>query len=69
VDGVTGMDVQYLLNGAADYVNSAAVGTRWPDVLAVRIELTLESPEAVGTDGNPITRQVIQIASLRNRNP
>ena len=69
VEGVTDMTVTYLLNDGDQYVAAATVGTRWPDVVAARIELTLESPDRVGTDGNPITRQVIQVSSLRNRNP
>ena len=71
VEGVTGMTVTYLLDGAATYVPAAAVtaAARWPDVTAARIQLTLQSPDSVGTDGNPITRQVIQVSSLRNRNP
>ena len=69
VEGVTGMTVTYLLNDGDQYVTAALVGTRWPDVIAARIELTLESPDNVGTDGNPIRRRVIQVSSLRNRNP
>lgn len=69
VEGVTGMQVLYLLEGATTYVSAGAVGPLWADVIAARIELALESPESVGTDGNPIRRQVIQVSSLRNRNP
>jgi type IV pilus assembly protein PilW len=63
------MQVRYLLDGGIAYVDAAAVGARWADVTAARIELTLESPERVGTDGNELTRQMIQVSSLRNRNP
>jgi type IV pilus assembly protein PilW len=69
VEGVVDMQVRYLLDGGIAYVDAAAVGARWADVTAARIELTLESPERVGTDGNELTRQMIQVSSLRNRNP
>jgi type IV pilus assembly protein PilW len=70
VEGVTGMTTSYLLNGANSYVGAAAVGTAgWPDVIAIRVELDFESEDAVGTDGQPLRREIIQVASLRNRNP
>ena len=68
VEGVSGMTLEYLLRGANNYVSAGAVGN-WADVVSVRAILTLQSPDRVGTDGNPITRQVIQVASIRNRNP
>ena len=69
VEGVTGMQVLYRIEKIGPYLDAATVGTNWPAVIAARIELTLESPDSVGTDGNPIRRQVIQVSSLRNRNP
>lgn len=69
VEGVSGMTLQYLLRGGTDYVTASAVAGNWADVISVRALLTLESPDSVGTDGNPISRQVVQVASLRNRNP
>ena len=68
VEGVTAMNLEYLLRGGTNYVGAAAVGN-WADVISVRATLALRSPENIGTNGNPITRQMVQVASLRNRNP
>ena len=68
-EGVTGMTIGYLLAGAADYVDVAGVGNNWANVVALRIDLLLESPDRIGSDGRPISRHIIQVASLRNRNP
>lgn len=68
VPGVQAMDLTYLLPGAVNYVAAGAVpAARWGEVLAVRMTLTLASEENTGTDGNPIARQLVQVASLRNR--
>ena len=70
IDGVTNMAVTYLLRGAADYGAASTVGAaNWGNVIAMRIDLTLVSEDNVGTDGNPLQRHLIQVASLRNRNP
>lgn len=37
------------------------------DVVAARLTLSLSSAEAVGSDGQPIQRELIVVASLRNR--
>ena len=71
IPGVTGMALQYLLRGAANYVDVGAVpADGWGNVVAVRMTLQLESsgPDGnTGTDGNPIRRQLVQVANLRNR--
>lgn len=67
LEGVNDLDITYLLSGRTSYVDALGVG-EWGDVLAIRLVLTLESMDKVGTDGNPITRQLIQVVSLRNRN-
>lgn len=67
LEGVQNMQITYLSSGAASYVPAASVGD-WGQVVSVRIVLTLTSMENVGTDGNPIERQLIQTVSLRNRN-
>ena len=69
VEGVSGMTLEYLLSGGNQYVDAATVGSNWANVISVRATLTLRSPENIGTNGNPITRQMVQVASLRNRNP
>ena len=69
-EGVQNMTISYLLRGANGYVPATAVGAaNWGNVLSMRIELALQSTDSVGTDGAPITRRLIQVASLRNRNP
>ncbi|WP_407354408.1 PilW family protein [Luteimonas sp. R10] len=71
VEGVTGMKLTYLLRDATSYVvaSDPSIGSaNWRDVVAVRVELTVESPDAVGVDGAPLERQLIHVVSLRNRN-
>lgn len=72
-EGVTNMQIVYLeANNAGvlpdDYVAASSV-TSWPRVVAARITLTLQSREAVGTDGAALTRQMVHVVSLRNRLP
>ena len=67
-DGVEDMQITYLLPGAAAYVAADAVGTRWGEVLAARIELQLEGEDRVGLNGEVIGRQLVHVATLRNRN-
>ena len=69
VEGVRDMTLTYLLAGGNQYVDAATVGNNWANVTAVRVVLDLDSEDRIGTDGNPLTRQFIQVASLRNRNP
>lgn len=66
--GVTDMAITYLLNGTATYVDAAGVGGAWANVRSVRIVLSLEGPDNVGTNNQPLSRELIQVASLRNRN-
>lgn len=66
IQGVQAMNLTYLLPGANAYVAADAVpAARWGEVAAVRIELTLQGTQNV--DGAPITRQLVQVANLRNR--
>jgi type IV pilus assembly protein PilW len=37
------------------------------EVVAVRLTLTFRSPDAVGTDGQPLQRQTVAVIALRNR--
>lgn len=68
VDGVTNLQMSYLVPGAAGYADANLVGANWPNVNAVRIAFTAASPEAVGTGGQVVSRQVVHYAALRNRN-
>lgn len=68
VPDVQAMTLTYLLPGANGYVAAGAVpAARWNEVLAVHIVLTLQGQGNTGTNGAPITRQLIQTVSLRNR--
>lgn len=72
-EGVTDLQMTYLQPDATgaqpnDYVDATAV-TTWSDVSAVRITLTLQSLQNVGTDGAPLQRQMTHVATLRNRLP
>ena len=46
---------------AAGWVSSTA------EVVAARLSLTIRSPEAVGADGNPLSRNFIAVGAIRNR--
>ncbi len=72
-EGVTNMQVTYLVRGAAGYVTAAAVPpVQWLNVTAANITLTLagqaQGEVRLGTDGNPLQRQVSYFVILRNRN-
>jgi type IV pilus assembly protein PilW len=68
IEGVQDMQITYLLPNDTVYRAASAIGTRWDEVLAARIEITLDSEERIGTDGNPIRRQLVHVVTLRNRN-
>ncbi len=76
-EGVRDMQLDYLLrdtatgNLGADWV-AANLVTFWTPVadaqaVAVRLRLTLETREAVGTNQQPVERQLIHVVNLRNR--
>lgn len=68
-EGVQNLQALYLLRNGTDYVSAATVSATangWSNVMAVRIQLTIDGPER--TEGNPVRREMIQVASLRNRN-
>lgn len=70
VEGVTDMQLTYLVNGAPNYVAANAVAAAdWNAVVAVRIVLTVQSLETVGTDGNALNRNLTHVVALRNRMP
>ncbi len=75
VDGVTDMTIDYLTsNGttlANDWVDATAI-TDWTpaatnQVVAVRLQLDLQSQNNTGTDQAPLRRQLIHVVNLRNR--
>lgn len=67
-EGVEDLEITYLLPGSSTYVDAAAVGTRWNEVLAARIDVSLEGADRVGTGGEVIERQLTHVVTLRNRN-
>ena len=70
ISGVLDLEITYLLPGAAAYVAASAVpAPRWREVTAVRVELTLQSDDAVGTGGVRLQRPIVQSINLRNRTP
>jgi type IV pilus assembly protein PilW len=68
-DGVQDMQIDYLVQGAPSYVAAGTVTTagQWQQVVAVRITLTLQGGERVGTDGNVLERRLTHTVTLRNR--
>ncbi|WP_426148399.1 PilW family protein [Polaromonas sp. DSR2-3-2] len=78
IPGVQDLQITYLTrNGttgilASDWVAATAV-TNWPDdnataqVVAVRIDLTLQTTDNVSTSQTPIQRHLIHVVGLRNR--
>lgn len=67
VDNVSQMEIQYLLEGSNAYV-VASPAIPWKDVKAVRIRLTVQSPENVAVGGGKLERVVTNNIALRNRN-
>lgn len=76
-EGVRDMQLDYLQRNTAtgnldaNWVNASAV-TDWTQgattqVVAVRLRLTLATQTAVGTNQQPVERQLIHVVNLRNR--
>lgn len=71
VAGVRDLQLQYLRAGADTYVDAAAVsGADWltDGITAVRIVLTVEGPDRMGTDTR-LERRLEHTVTLRNRTP
>jgi len=66
-DGVTDLQFQYLVTGATDYVDGSA-GLNWANVVAVKVQMAVDSVDPVGADKKPIARRISTIVSIRNRN-
>ncbi|MCW5654104.1 PilW family protein [Hydrogenophaga sp.] len=76
-EGVRDMQLDYLLRNTAtgvldsNWVKADAI-TDWTtgataQVVAVRLKLTLQTQAPVGTDQQPLQRQLIHVVNLRNR--
>lgn len=67
-EGVNDMEVQYLLAGAANYVDATAVpANRWSDVTALRVTLDMLSADGAGVGGAQLARRISHTVTLRNR--
>ncbi|MGE3482710.1 MAG: PilW family protein [Gammaproteobacteria bacterium] len=71
-EGVTNMQITYLLRGANAYVPATAVpAAQWGDVTAINITLALagqvQNQNRISTTGNDLQRQVNYVVNLRNR--
>lgn len=78
-EGVSDLQIQYLLQDVAsreldsNWVDASAI-TDWTtaaakQVVAVQVTLTLVSSGNIGTNNNPIQRQLTFVANLRSRTP
>jgi type IV pilus assembly protein PilW len=68
VSGIDNMALQYLVRNAGNYVDASAVlPADWANVVAVRVLLTMAGNDRIGTDGNPIQRNLAHTVTLRNR--
>lgn len=65
-EGIQDMQIEYLTRDAIAYVDAVA-GLDWPNVVAVRITLTLLSNNNVGTANQALERKIQHVVTLRNR--
>lgn len=67
-EGVNNMQLQYLLEGGAGYVDATAVpANRWNDVTAVRVTFDMLSADRAGVGGAQLARRIAHTVTLRNR--
>lgn len=67
-EGVNDMEIQYLLDGAANYVDATLIpADRWNDVNAVRVTLDILSADGAGVGGAQLQRRIAHTVTLRNR--
>ncbi len=67
-EGVQNMQLQYLLEGGAGYVDATAVlPNQWRDVTAVRVNLDMLSADDAGVGGTQLSRRIAHTVTLRNR--
>jgi type IV pilus assembly protein PilW len=65
VRGATGLALSYLVDDGTSYVDAATVGANWDEVVAIRIQLALESIDRV--DGDTTRRTLEHVVTVRNR--
>ncbi len=66
VEGVQDLQMSYLISGTQDYVDTVAAA-RWPEVEAVRVQLTVVGQDRDGTNNQPLQRLLSHTVVLRNR--
>ena len=67
-EGVSNMQLQYLLEGGAGYVDATAVpADRWRNITAVRVTLDVLSADGAGIGGAQLQRRIAHTVTLRNR--
>ncbi len=69
VEGVRTLALTYLLRNSNSYVDAAAVGAAWDQVVAVNIRAEVEGEANSAGAGAALARNVEYVVSLRNRNP
>lgn len=67
--GVNDMELQYLLEGGANYVDATVVtaANRWDEVTAIRVVLDVLSADRAGVGGAQLNRRIAHTVTLRNR--
>lgn len=68
-EGVIDMQIDYLLDGATSYVPASSTwgADQMALITAIRLVLTLEGTDNVGTDGAPLRRALHHTVTIRNR--
>ena len=67
-EGISNLQIEYLVPGSANYVASTGVGANWGNINAIRIAFTAQSAERVAVGGQRLSRDIVYYAALRNRN-
>lgn len=68
VSGINNMTLQYLVRNRVNYADASTLAAAdWANVTAVRVLLTMAGNDRIGTDGNPIQRNLAHTVALRNR--
>lgn len=68
-EGVSAMTITYLIDGSANYVTATTVGANWANVIAARINMTIQGQPGTGVAATPLTRDLVHVVSLRSRTP
>lgn len=66
-ENVSDMEISYLMRNGANYLGASAAGMDFAQVTAMRVSFTIESPDAIASDGGRLTRRLHQTITLRNR--